>query len=163
MKWSTSVALTGGNTRERANLTELIPCLMPAQSPSTHFYPRDLTQFLLSTEGILITDWKPKGADVMLERLIHMGGLAHWLVQFGRRCREGFSVRSSYRSMKWPSVISPCRDGWKWENWYFYDKLNGVELHQADNKCFTLSCSPMISKLILQPAIFAWKTWAVSC
>lgn len=51
----------------------------------------------------------------------------------------------------------------RYKPWYFYDKLNGVELHQAGRNCFILSCSPKISKLISNSATFVGEALAVSC
>lgn len=136
---------------------------MPAESPSTHRkYPKVLTKLLLRIEGILITEWKPRGADVMLKNINIKRWLTPRLLQFGRRCWEGSSVSWTARAWDDPQYIVSLTEMVKYENWYFCDKLNGVELHQTGNNCFILSSSPKISRLILYPATFVGEAVAVS-
>lgn len=134
-------------------------CRQSLQAPTG-----DSPRALLSTEGTLVTVCKPRGADVMFKNVSTEGWLTHWLGSFGRRCWEGSSVSLDCKSMRWPSVsrVSLQTEMVKYENWYFCDKLNGVELHQAGSNCFILSCSK-ISRQIPYLAALTWEDLTAFC
>lgn len=71
-------------------------CQQSLQAPTGNT-PR-YTQLLLRIEGIFITEWKPRGADVMLKNINIKRWLTPRLLQFGRRCWQWSSVSCTARA-----------------------------------------------------------------